>query len=114
MLIVDDEPIVRLVVSRMLADAGYRVLSAMSGAEALRTLETAGPVHLLLTDLRMPEMTGVQLATQVRHLRPDARVLLMAGYPSEDTLAWPVVIKPFPPGVLEGQIQRLLEGREQS
>jgi CheY-like chemotaxis protein len=107
-LVVDDEPSVRMLVGRMLTEAGYRVLTAMNGPDALQTLRTSGPVQVLLSDLRMPQMTGVQLATEVRQLLPAARVLLMAAFPSEDPLAWPVVVKPFPPGLLETEIRRIL------
>jgi CheY-like chemotaxis protein len=109
-LLVDDEPIVRAIVSRLLTMAGYRVLTAMSGTDALETLRTSGPVQVLLTDLRMPQMTGVQLANEVRQLMPAARVLLMAAFPSEDPLEWPVVVKPFPNGALEAEIRRALAG----
>lgn len=59
-LVVDDEPVVRAIITRLLTEAGYRVLTAMSGPDALETLRTSGPVQVLLTDLRMPQMTGVQ------------------------------------------------------
>jgi CheY-like chemotaxis protein len=61
-LVVDDEPFVRAIVSRLLTEAGYRVLTAMSGPDALQTLRTSGPVQVLLTDLRMPQMTGSSLS----------------------------------------------------
>ena len=82
----------------------------MSGLEALERLKEAGAVHVLLTDLRMPLMGGVQLAQQVQDLCPQCRVVVMAAYPSENPLAWPVVVKPFSAGVLEAEIRRALEG----
>jgi len=109
-LVVDDEPAVRHVITRLLSEAGYRVLTAMSGPEALDRLQEAGPIQVLLTDLRMPTMNGVQLALRVLHLWPGTRVVIMAAYPSEDPLAWPVLIKPFPLGELEGEIRRALGG----
>jgi len=111
-LVVDDEPAVRLLVERVLMEAGYQVLTAMGGAEALELLERAAVVDVLLTDLRMPVMSGTQLARKVEQLRPGVRVLIMAAYPSEDPdpLAWPVIGKPFPPDVLENEIRRALEG----
>lgn len=110
MLVVDDEPVVRAIVSRLLTEAGYRVLTAMSGPDALQTLRTSGPVQVLLTDLRMPQMTGIELATDVRQLMPTARVRLMVAFPSEGPLEWPVVVKPFPPGVLVAEIRRAVHG----
>jgi CheY-like chemotaxis protein len=109
-LVVDDEPVVRAIVSRLLTEAGYRVLTAMSGPDALQTLRTSGPVQVLLTDLRMPQMTGIELATDVRQLMPTARVRLMVAFPSEGPLEWPVVVKPFPPGVLVAEIRRAVHG----
>jgi CheY-like chemotaxis protein len=107
-LVVDDEPSVRFLVARVLTEAGYRVVTAMSGPEALQTLRASGPVHVLLSDLRMPTMSGVQLATEVQLLHPATRVLLMAAYPAEDLLAWPVVVKPFTEGQLATEIRLLL------
>jgi CheY-like chemotaxis protein len=109
-LVVDDEPAVRLLVQRVLVEAGYQVHLAMGGAEALEVLERVGVVDLLLADLRMPVMSGTQLARKVEQLRPDIRVLIMAAYPSDDHLVWGVIAKPFPPEVLETEIRRALEG----
>lgn len=107
-LVVDDEAAVRIVASRILYEAGYQVLIADSGEDALRLLDGAGPIHVLLSDLRMQGMTGVQLAIEVQRIRPDASVLLMAGYPTEDPLAWTVLVKPFSSCQLVTEIQRLL------
>jgi CheY-like chemotaxis protein len=109
-LVVDDEPAVRLLVERVLVEAGFRVFTAMGGAEALELLEREGAVDLLLVDLRMPVMSGAQLARKVELLRPEVRVLIMAAYPSEDPMAWRVIMKPFPPDVLENEIRRALDG----
>jgi hypothetical protein len=58
----------------------------------------------------MPVMSGAQLARKVELLRPEVRVLIMAAYPSEDRMAWRVIMKPFPPDVLENEIRRALDG----
>ena len=108
-LVVDDEHTVRFMVGRLLTEAGYRVVLARSGSEALEALaEQRRAVDLLLSDLRMPQMDGVRLAAEVRRRRPRTRVLLMAAYPSEDPLEWPVVVKPFASGQLETEVQRAL------
>jgi two-component system cell cycle sensor histidine kinase/response regulator CckA len=107
---VDDEPTICLVVARMLAEAGFRVYTAMSGPDALQKMPHIGPIHVLLTDLRMPSMNGVELATVIRDIRPEARVLLMAGFPSEDLVQYRVLVKPFEPEQLEGEIRQLLDG----
>ncbi|HEY0778234.1 MAG TPA: ATP-binding protein, partial [Gemmatirosa sp.] len=85
-LVVDDESAVRGAAARVLARRGYTVLEARDGVEALGLAERyAGPVHLLLSDVRMPGMDGRELARRFRVARPEARVLLMTGYPgSED------------------------------
>ena len=109
-LVVDDEPAVRLLVERTLREAGFRVVTAMGGSEAIELLDRGGAVDLLLADLRMPVMSGAQLALKVMQLRPEVRVLIMAAYPSEDSLDWRVITKPFPPDVLEAEIRRALDG----
>jgi len=109
-LVVDDEPAVRLLVERVLVDAGFQVLSASGSSAALKLLEGGGPVDLLLADLRMPDMNGAQLALKVMQLRPEVRVLIMAAYPSDDPLGWQIITKPFPPELLESEIRRALEG----
>jgi YesN/AraC family two-component response regulator len=60
------------------------VLEASNGPEAVRTVEEFGePVHLLLTDVAMPQMLGTELAVQVAALRPGVRVLYMSGFPQQ-------------------------------
>ena len=84
-LVVDDEAPVRGAAARVLARRGYTVLEAADGVEALGMAERyAGPVHLLLSDVRMPGMDGRELARRFRVARPEARVLLMTGYPGDE------------------------------
>ena len=80
-LVVDDEPPLLALVSMMLMRAGYQVLEASDGGEALRiSTEHPEPIRLLLTDILMPEMNGHELAEQLRTARPEAKVLYMSGY----------------------------------
>jgi len=82
LLVVEDEPGVRRVIMRMLSDAGYNILLAESGTEALEKVRAHnGPIHLLLTDMVMPGMSGVEVAEQVRALHPDVKILFASGYP---------------------------------
>lgn len=88
-LLVEDEEEVRLAVGRVLESLGYTVLSAGDGREALRYLESREGAHtrLLLSDVVMPGMNGVDLAKQVHARRPDIRRLLMSGYAEKSLLA---------------------------
>jgi len=80
-LVVDDEPAVRLVTKRILQRNGYTVLEASGGHEALRVLrEHPGPIQLLLSDVIMPEMNGREVAERVRERRPGIKVLFMSAY----------------------------------
>jgi PAS domain S-box-containing protein len=80
-LLVEDEDDVRRVTRRILADAGYKVLTAAGGREALEICESGeGTIDLMLSDVIMPEMLGPQLATYATELRPQMAVLYMSGY----------------------------------
>ncbi len=87
-LLVDDEPMLREIGETVLSDAGYHVLVADDGASALQRLAELGsaPLDLLLTDVVLPGMSGVQLAEEVARLRPATRILLCSGY-TRDALA---------------------------
>jgi CheY-like chemotaxis protein len=73
-LVVDDEPDVRGLAREILEAGGYEVLEAGDGEEALRVAEAhPAPIHLLLTDVVMPRLNGVELASRLTHLRPTRR-----------------------------------------
>ena len=78
-LVVEDQPEVRRVAERILAEAGYTVLSAGDGAEGIALAET-NDVDLLLTDLIMPGMLGTEVVDSLRGERPDLNVVFMSGY----------------------------------
>jgi len=81
LLVAEDEADVRDPVAQILSAQGYQVLTAASGSEALRISgKHSGPIHLLLTDLVMPQMSGKALAEQLGSQRPEMRVLYMSGY----------------------------------
>ena len=87
LLLVEDEPAVRRLTRRMLEGRGYRVIEASAGAEALATARGhAGPIHLLLTDVIMPGMSGRELAGFLATERPETRVVYMSGYPDDAVL----------------------------
>src|SRR6185369_7648077 len=80
-LVVEDEAAMLEVTRRLLADAGYEVLTASGGEGALRIASGyAGEIHLLLTDVVMPGMLGKEVAVKVAQLRPQIAVLYMSGY----------------------------------
>ncbi len=84
LLIVEDEESVLNLVQRKLSQLGYTVLVASSPAIALqRCKQYTEPIHLLLTDVIMPEMSGKLLAERVQKLRPGIRILYMSGYPAD-------------------------------
>ena len=95
-LVVEDDESVRRLVHRVLEPAGYAVLSAASGAEALELCERrADPIHLMLTDVVMPAMDGSALAARLRPRRPGMRVLYMSGY-MDDAVAQHGLAAPGP------------------
>jgi two-component system cell cycle sensor histidine kinase/response regulator CckA len=101
-LVVDDEPGVRVMVARMLTLSGYAVVSAQSGEEAISIAKDyAAPLDLLLTDVRMPGMSGPELAQELRQLRPGIKVMYMSAYardvlpPGVQTTEVPFLTKPF-------------------
>jgi two-component system cell cycle sensor histidine kinase/response regulator CckA len=86
-LIAEDDPGVRHAATRLLQLTGYTVLSASSGTEALSLLERhEGPVHLMLTDMIMPGMGGRELATLLREVRPQMKVVFTSGYTNDAIL----------------------------
>src|SRR5438046_1497274 len=116
-LLVEDEHLVRLLARKVLERAGYRVLVAAGGAEALDLAERyAGPIHLLLTDVVMPGMNGRELIRRLAPLRPDLRVLYMSGYADEAVAQHGVLDpgtaflqKPFTPGGLADKVRGVLD-----
>ena len=79
--LVEDEPSLRAVIHDMLEEDGYRVVDGDSPEACLAAAEAhAGPIHLVLTDLVMPRINGIEAAAQVRRVHPAAKVLFMSGY----------------------------------
>lgn len=79
-LVVDDEPGVRTLVRRILGNAGYGVVEAGNGVEALAVMASSQQVDFLIADLDMPVMRGEEMARRIRALRPDLRVLYVTAH----------------------------------
>jgi DNA-binding response OmpR family regulator len=107
-LLVDDEPAIRNMTRIVLEDEGYFILTAANGEEALRLSRTfPGAIHLLLTDVEMPGLNGLQLRERLREERPATKVLLMsgaAGVAEEQAL----LVKPFGLDVLKERVRLVL------
>ena len=110
-LVAEDDPAVRALATDMLREHGYTVLAAADGEEALLVAEChAAPIHLLLTDVMMPRMNGLELARAFGSIRPHARVLYMTGYAEMPAAADGIIVqKPFSVFVLMDAVRRALE-----
>jgi len=116
-LLVEDDPMVRNSIERILAALGYTVHTAEAAQRALRMLEHAAQsIDLLITDLVMPHMSGQELAEHARRANPDLSVLLISGYLQEDVAAelgpdqdLEFLSKPFTKASLARSIRRALE-----
>ena len=117
-LLVEDEPAVREFVHEALRLNGYNVLMARHGIEALLTgAKHMGPIHLLLTDVVMPQMSGPEVAEKLTVLRPEIKVMYMSGYPDHPVFSQGRVgrgtaflQKPFAPNVLTQKVREVLDG----
>jgi CheY-like chemotaxis protein len=79
--VVEDEEALREVARRIFARNGYRVMTAAGGPEAIEIVRAYhGDIHLLVTDVVMPNMLGKEVSEQIRAIRPDIEVLFMSGY----------------------------------
>jgi signal transduction histidine kinase len=117
-LVVEDDPAVRGLVHEALRLSGYDVLVARHGIEALLTgAKHMGPIHLLLTDVVMPQMSGPEVAEKLMVVRPDIKVLYMSGYPDHPVFsqggvkrATAFLQKPFTPNVFTQKVREVLDG----
>jgi CheY-like chemotaxis protein len=117
-LVVEDEAAVRMLVRGVLESNGYRVLEARHGAEALLICdEHKDPIHLLMTDVIMPEMSGTQLAERVSAQRPEMKTLYMSGYTDKAIVHHGVLEsgadflqKPFTPDTVVRKVRAVLDG----
>jgi two-component system, cell cycle sensor histidine kinase and response regulator CckA len=118
-LLVEDEEVVRKYVRRALESHGYTLLEAQNGLEALdMAAKAAEPIHLLLTDVVMPGMSGRKLAEAMTGLQPGLKILFMSGY-TDDAIVHHGVLdddaeylqKPFSPLQLARKVREVLDGK---
>lgn len=116
-MVIDDDQTLLRYASGVLTTAGFEVLEASSAEEAVRLCEQEHrPIHLILTDVVMPKVSGRQLASQLAALQPGAKVLLMSGYPIVSVLLsgttnrpdCELLRKPFNPTELLAKVRQLL------
>ncbi len=115
-LVVDDEPDVRELAAIVLSEAGHAVLTAQDGAEAIELVERNPDIALIFTDLVMPRMDGIELASMARARRPQIKILYATGYMDfakskvgAGAMHGPILGKPYRPSQLEAEIKTLLE-----
>lgn len=117
-LVIDDEPTVRMLVVEVLEEAGYRALEAEDGPSGLRVLMTDARIDLLITDVGLPGgMNGRQVADAARQHRPDLKVLFITGYAENAAVGnghlepgMEVMAKPFAMVELANKITEMIEG----
>lgn len=118
-LVVEDEPLIRLAITIELRDEGYKVIEAGTGDEAILALSSGEPIDLVFSDVLMPgTITGLALASWMQEQRPEIHIILTSG--SESVLrsigegAIPFIPKPYRPVRVMAMIARLLSKRAQS
>ncbi|GAB0118774.1 ATP-binding protein [Acidisoma sp. 7E03] len=117
-LVVDDEPTVRMLVTEVLTDLGYKALEAAEGTGALALLQSDLPIDLLVTDVGLPGgLNGRALAEAARIVRPDLKVLFITGYAEHSVLnasnlapGMHIQSKPFSMETLARRIKEVIEG----
>ena len=112
-LLVEDVEQVRELLRRQIEEAGYSIKTAADGVDALRVLERE-PIDVLVTDVVMPKMGGVELVSRLRSSHPKVRCILMTGYSADvlvgrDEIFENVLRKPFTPRDLVNALGRLLQ-----
>jgi DNA-binding NtrC family response regulator len=116
-LAVDDDSMVLRLLDEILRSAGYHVLTADGGRNAIRIYEDLGaPIHLLLTDVIMPDLTGPVLAERLRTRQPDLQVLFISGFHDADLIqrfagdrGISLLPKPFTADILLREVKLSLE-----
>ena len=117
--VVEDSPLVLKLVVAILKEAGFVVLQASSGNDAISlAADYSGRIDLLLSDVKMPEMSGPDLGKSIKQSRPDIHVMLMSGFVGGDLLVlnygWAFIDKPFVAKKLVEMVNAVLHAPDRS
>lgn len=105
LMIVDDDPAVRIVVAEFLQEFGYEVIEANGGAEALQLMAQTPDLRMIITDIRMPDMSGVELADLATMRQRDLKIILISGYFVSQQVGRRYLRKPFRMRDLEAAVR---------
>ena len=120
-LVAEDDDALRRLIARILRNAGYAVLEAANGEDALSCAGSHGPIDLLVTDVAMPKIGGIELAQRLCACDADMRVMYMSGYPEvvirthgglQPGASW--MTKPFRTGEFLRQVRSILEATREA
>ncbi len=114
-LVVDDEESIHLLYREELEEEGYEVISAMTGEEGLKLFQEEKP-DLVILDINMPGMDGIEVLRQMKQMSPDVPVILSSAYPEykQDLASWAsddYIVKSFNLDELKNSVKRHLAGR---
>jgi len=118
-LVIDDEPAIRMVISEVLGEIGYRVLEAVDGPSGLRIVQAGGRIDLLITDVGLPNgLNGRQVADAARVVNPKLKVLFITGFAENAAVGnghldagMSVITKPFANTALVNKVPGIIDGQ---
>ena len=116
-LVIEDDPLIRELAVEALRDAGYAVLEAMAGGDAIVIFEGCPEIDVVFTDIVMPGIDGFKLADMIKVRRPGVKILYTTGYARNAIVhqgrldpGVELIVKPFTSAALAGKIRQLLDG----
>ena len=116
-LLIEDDPAVRMLIVDVLRDLGYGVTQAVDGQEALPLIDTLPRIDLLITDVGLPGMNGREVAEIARARRPGLKILFVTGYAEQAAIrgdflgeGMDMIAKPFPIDALSAKIREVIGG----
>jgi CheY-like chemotaxis protein len=119
-LVIDDEPAIRMVITEVLAEVGYRVIEAADGPAGLKIVQTGGRIDLLITDVGLPNgLNGRQVADAARDINPKLKVLFITGFAENAAVGnghlkpgMSVITKPFTNTMLVNKVRQIIDTSE--